>query len=274
MSPGTWPFDKPVAWTAIRNGLLYECPINGLRTLWLGKGRGSPWVYVSTSTRSAETGELTDGPSLELGIGSGSMTVDSRGNIYAVDLVPSGNPSKNDLLFGFPNHDQYWQGYNSTLYNYHFYRAETPVTHQNQVIEVVKFGPEGGKRLTDAELWAHRGAGFFNAFCAGCSHHGDMLACDAADRIYAGDPVHHCVKVLDTAGNLIQWIGCYGNAETVPPKGASAEELGFHNIYTVAAAGESLFVSDRDLRRVAHVAMDYRERKSVDFSGKPLAGGQ
>jgi hypothetical protein len=91
---------------------------------------------------------------------------------------------------------------------YHFYRGDTPVTHQNQIIEVAKFAPAGGARNTDAQEWCHRGAGFYNKFCGGCGHACNMLACDAADRIYVGDPIHHCVKVLDPAGNLIQWIGC------------------------------------------------------------------
>jgi hypothetical protein len=38
----------------------------------------------------------------------------------------------------------------------------------------------------------------------------------------------------------------------------------------VAAAGESLYVLDRDLRRIAHVVMDYRETKLVRIERNSL----
>ncbi len=73
----------------------------------------------------------------------------------------------------------------------------------------------------------------------------------------------HMVKVLDTAGNMIARIGRWGNAETLPGPNGDAGELGFRLIYCLAAGGDHLFVSDKDLRRVAKVRMDYRESKEA-----------
>ena len=95
--------------------------------------------------------------------------------------------------------------------------------------------------------------------CGGCDFHANLLACDAADRIFVGDVTHYAVKVLDTAGNLIEQFGAYGNAETVPGEDADADDLGFRNIYSLSAAGDALYVSDKDLRRVAKVRVDYRQ---------------
>jgi hypothetical protein len=73
----------------------------------------------------------------------------------------------------------------------------------------------------------------------------------------------HMIKVLDTAGNMIARIGRWGNAETVPGPDGDAAGLGFRLIYCLAAAGDHLFVTDKDLRRVAKVRMDYRESKEA-----------
>jgi hypothetical protein len=58
-------------------------------------------------------------------------------------------------------------------------------------------------------------------------------------------------------------IGTYGNAETVPGADGDATDLGFRNIYNVSAQGDSVYVVDKDLRRIAKVQMAYREQHST-----------
>jgi hypothetical protein len=254
-----WPFRSSTGWAAIHGDVIHEVPVTASRGGGWQAPVGSPREYKETYARSRQDGRLLDGPKISVGVGSVDLTVDYRGNIYVVALVPMGNPSRCDALFGFPNHECYWLVRNNTPANYHFWRGETPVTHQNQIAEVVKFEPEGGHRQSDAEQWAFREADFINNFCSNCEHRRNMLAVDDADHIFAGDPVHHCVKVLDAAGNVVQWIGCYGNAGVVPLDGGSTRDLSFHSIYSVAA-GDALCVTDRDLKRLALIRMGYWER--------------
>jgi hypothetical protein len=216
-------------------------------------------------------GALLEHPSLDFQLGGGSMTVDSRGSIYITDVMDLGDYWRfGDLGFGFPDYVAYEHSVipkqNKTAY---YWRGDHPVTHLSEVIDLVKFGPEGGQRFTGDEKWAHRGAGFYNNVC-GCNHVANLLACDGADRIISGDRIHCTVKIFDTAGNLIQRVGIFGNAEATPKMGEPAKfALGFSAIYSVAAAGERTFVVDRDLRRIAVLRMDYRERRRT-----PLAVGR
>jgi hypothetical protein len=142
-------------------------------------------------------------------------------------------------------------------------RGAAPVRTQSGFSHVVKLRARGGARDSDAELWAHRGVSCINGGGCNCDWPDAHLAVDAADRIYAADVDLHLVKVLDTAGNMIARIGRWGNAETRPEPGGSARQIGFRLIYCLAAAGDSLYVSDKDLRRIAKVRMDYREAKEA-----------
>ena len=63
----------------------------------------------------------------------------------------------------------------------------------------------------------------------------------------------------------MRWKGCvvaggkgWFEADYMPPS-----RVGFRNIYSVAAHGDSLYVSDKDLRRIAKFKMQYREVKAV-----------
>jgi hypothetical protein len=136
--------------------------------------------------------------------------------------------------------------------------------HLSEFTSLVKFGPNGGKRATEAELWAHRGVSPCGGggYCA-CNWPRQTLAIDGADRIFALDHGHFHVKALDTAGNLICRIGWWGNAETVPGPEGDATQLGFASPYCLSAAGDVLYVSDKDLRRIAKFRMEYRELKTA-----------
>jgi hypothetical protein len=221
----------------------------------------------------------------ELFHGGSSMATDSRGNIYTVD--GPGWPESDDKWgyrfdYTFPtvgmNHwslrtaegDEAYSRGSEIITTEHFYDFREGITktreaaahivrHKAEVAYLVKFGPEGGKRGTESEQWALRGA-YLGSVCGGCDTPHNLLACDGADRLILGDVDHSSIKVVDSAGNLITRFGRYGNAETLPGKDGDAKQLGFRNIYGVAASGDHAYISDRDLHRIAIVRMDYRER--------------
>ena len=142
-------------------------------------------------------------------------------------------------------------------------RGKAPIRTQSGLAHVVKMDAKGGARDTDAELWAHRGVSCTNGGGCYCDWPDTHVAVDAADRIFVADVDLHMVKVLDSAGNMIARIGRWGNAETTPGPDGDARRVGFRFLYCLAAAGDSLYVSDKDLRRIAKIRMDYRERKEA-----------
>jgi hypothetical protein len=201
-------------------------------------------------------------------VSTGSMTIDSKGNSYFVDLPSVETKLIGGLTFSFPNAAVYW-GNRNTKDSYHWYwhvgDKKFPVTHPSELRYVVKFNEKGGSRLKGTEEWALKGA--WEAYsCDKCKFTSNLLACDGADRIMVGDVDHAAVKVLDTAGNLIQRIGTYGNAQTLPADGKNTRDLGLNYIWNIAAAGDRLFVVDRVLHRVAVIRMGYREKKQVDVA--------
>ena len=255
----TVPMPNPHAESYRDMNILYDASVQNQRWSTDTQGR----LVGQLTTRDGKTGKLMDWIRLALEVGSGSLTVDSKGNIYVLDLVETDPYSKSDMLFGFPNERLYHRGQQNTANSYFFQRGDRYVTHQCELIDLVKFGPLGGVRHTSDEQWAHRGAGYIPASCGGCDIEVNGLACDGADRIITADSNHHRVKVLDTAGRLIGMFGVYGNAETVPGPDGDCDRLGFSSMYAVAAVGDTVYVSDRDLQRIAKVRLDYRERKTA-----------
>ncbi|MDI9446385.1 MAG: hypothetical protein QM844_19675, partial [Planctomycetota bacterium] len=66
--------------------------------------------------------------------------------------------------------------------------------------------------------------------------------------------------VLDAAGNLIARIGAWGNAAGQGPPGKyPLPEVAFGWGYSSAAGGDALYASDKDVRRIVKVRLDYRE---------------
>ncbi|MGF1452127.1 MAG: hypothetical protein ACFB21_08660 [Opitutales bacterium] len=55
----------------------------------------------------------------------------------------------------------------------------------------------------------------------------------------------------------------YRNAETLPGEDGNAKKLGFREIISLDAVGDTTFVVDETLQRVAKVRMDYRESVAV-----------
>jgi hypothetical protein len=92
----------------------------------------------------------------------------------------------------------------------------------------------------------------------------NCVAVDEADRIFATDYQKYHVKVLDTAGNLIARIGSWGNAECRGPNSRYPEpEIAFGWLHSIDATQGTLYASDKDLRRIVKVRLDYRETKET-----------
>jgi len=202
-------------------------------------------------------GSLRDEALAQLTFPSGSMALHSRGCLYVLDLAYARQWThvSHNLPLGLGR-----DGIGPARLM--FRRGERPVWQQSDLCYLVKFGPEGGVRNTESELWAHRGFSPHSAGGCQCDWPRGVVAIDAADRVFGADAIHHHVKVLDAAGNLIARLGWWGSAQTVPADG-DARRFGFWNIYGLTAAGDALYVSDKDLRRVAKFRMEYRRAWSA-----------
>jgi len=202
----------------------------------------------------APDGTIADEAYCRLFNTGGGATMDSRGCFYAVELPR--------VRWHTVVHDfQAAIGHKSIDQVPVPRRGDAPIRTQSGFTHLVKLAAAGGARDTDAELWAHRGVSCTNGGGCYCDWPDMHTAVDAADRIFVADIDLHLVKVLDTAGNMIARIGRWGNAETRPGPDGCARQIGFRLIYCVAAAGDAMFVSDKDLRRIAKIRMDYREEK-------------
>ncbi|MDY0170376.1 MAG: hypothetical protein RBS80_27775 [Thermoguttaceae bacterium] len=227
--------------------------------------KGQPWHKATPTPKNhhagvirkyAPDGTIADTAYCRLFNTGGGVTMDSAGNLYAVELplVPWTTVVHDfQAAIGHKTLEQ------APLPK----RGQRPIRTQSGFGHVVKLDAGGGSRDTEAELWAHRGVSCTNAGGCYCDWPDTHLAIDAADRLFVADVDLHMIKVLDTAGNMIARIGRWGNAETVPGPDGDAAGLGFRLIYCLAAAGDHLFVTDKDLRRVAKVRMDYRESKEA-----------
>ena len=227
--------------------------------------RGQQWHKATPTAKNPHAGVIRkygpDGSILDpthcrLFNTGGGVTMDSQGNFYAVELprVP----------WGTVVHDfQAAIGHRALEQVPLPRRGGRPIRTQSGFGHVVKLDARGGARDTDAERWAHRGVSCTNAGGCYCDWPDNHLAVDGADRLFVADIDLHLIRVLDAAGNMIARIGRWGNAETVPPPDGDARQLGFRLIYCLAAAGDNLYVSDKDLRRIAKIRMDYRQMETV-----------
>ncbi|MBL7038294.1 MAG: hypothetical protein ISR77_06660 [Pirellulaceae bacterium] len=216
--------------------------------------------------RFGKDGRMRDQPLARLTWGCGSLALDSRGNMYVLDLASADlwTHVSHNIPCGLAREIKSVSGGRGPA-RLMFKRGAYPVWQQSDLCYLVKFGPEGGERNTATEQWSHRGFSPHTGSGCSCDWPRGIVAVDAADRIYAADAVHHHVKVLDTAGNLVARIGWWGSAEDVPEDG-DATKLGFWNIYGLAATGERLYVSDKDLRRIAGFVMAYRQTVQVPLT--------
>ena len=264
--PGTWSGPAPYGpmLTADRQGNLYatdaarDLPFRSPRSpdIIRALSGGQRGDFYGVVRKYRPDGTIEHHSLCRLYHAGGSLAVDSRGNLYVFDL-PQGDWEM--MVHNFPLHDY---GPGAWLRGYTMTRGGRPVADQSEICHLLKFGPAGGVRGTESELWAHRGVGIDSGGSCTCRWPGNLLAIDAADRIFAADHSHYQIKAFDAAGNLICRLGTWGNAQTVPTDSDSSR-VGFHNIHGLAAAGDSLCVSDKDLRRIAKFRMEYRELKTA-----------
>lgn len=221
---------------------------------------GQPWHKATPSKENpvagvvrkyGADGAVVDAAYCRLFNTGGGVAMDSRGNFYAVELPL--------IRWHTVVHD-FTVAIGGSAIRPALRRGETPILSQSGFTHLVKMGAGGGSRDSEAELWAHRGASGTNGGGCYCDWPDMHVKVDAADRVFVADVDLHMVKVLDTAGNMLARIGSWGNAETVP-QGGSAAELGFRMVYSLATSGDNLFVSDKDLRRISKLRMEYRETK-------------
>jgi len=184
--------------------------------------------------------------------GLGGLAMDSHGCLYVMDTCRG--------QFQYVAHDvgrrllDDWPVWR---------RGGKRISDQSELGYLVKFAPDGGQRGTPAELWAHRGASPVMSQCR-CPVNTNCVVVDEADRIFATDYQKYHVKVLDTAGNLIARIGSWGNAECRGPNSTCPEpEIAFGWLHSIDATQDALYASDKDLRRIVKVRLDYRESKEM-----------
>ena len=193
-------------------------------------------------------------PCAELFNTGGGAAMDSRGFFYALELPLT---NWNNVVHNFA----------AAIGDKSFGRAPRRggerILTQSGFTHLVKMDARGGRRNTEAELWAHRGGSCTNGGGCYCDWPDMHVAVDAADRIYVADVDLHMVKVLDTAGNMIARFGRWGNAQTKPGPDGNARDLGFRLIYCVTTSGDNVYVSDKDLRRIAQVKMAYRASREA-----------
>ena len=97
-----------------------------------------------------------------------------------------------------------------------------------------------------------------------CRTTANNVAVDESMRVFVTDTTKYHVKVLDGAGNLIARVGAWGHYDCQGPQSKYPEpEIAFDWPYSLDAAADSLYVSDKRLRRIVKVRMDYRETKEA-----------
>ena len=197
-------------------------------------------------------GKIADEAVCRLFSTGGGVAMDSRGSLYAVELplinwlnvVHNFAAAIGDKSFGKEPR-----------------RGKTRIRTQSGFTHLVKMDAKGGARNTNAEFWAHRGVSCTNGGGCYCDWPDMHVSVDAADRVFVADIDLHMVKILDTAGNMIARFGRWGNAETTPGPDGDARDLGFRMIYCLTTSRDAVYVSDKDLRRIAKIKMGYRETR-------------
>ncbi len=132
--------------------------------------------------------------------------------------------------------------------------AQSGFTH---LVKLAAAGDARNRRRSWPGLAACRANG--GCYCDWPDMH---TAVDAADRMFVADIDLHMVKVLNPAGNMIARSARWGNAETRPTRRqCSADRLPPDLLR--GNRGRLAVVSDKDLRRIAKIRMDYRQTEQA-----------
>lgn len=207
--------------------------------------------------RFCPEGRLRQRAVCEVFAGRGAFAMDPEGSFYVMDTCETVAGGRKDAPGPGAFHDlgrptgPRWQRGDRKLYS------------QSDVGYLVKFDPSGGRRGDPTELWAQLGASPVMYHCC-CRTTSNNVAVDESMRVFAADATKYHVKVLDTAGNLIARVGAWGHHDCRGPHSEYPQpEIAFDWPHSLDAAADALYVSDKRLRRIVKVKMDYREVKEV-----------
>lgn len=213
------------------------------------RNRYGPDGFNGLVGRFAPDGTPKENGLIELYQGLGGIAVDSKGCIYVMDTCRA--------QFQYVAHDVGRLKYDGRTPFWK--RGEKQIQNQSEMTYLVKFSADGGKRGTESELWAHQGASPVLSQCR-CPVVTNTVAVDEADRIFHTDYLRYHVKILDTAGNVISRVGAWGNADNRGPESEHPDPaIAFSWLHGIDATNDALYASDRDLRRIVKVRLDYRE---------------
>jgi DNA-binding beta-propeller fold protein YncE len=205
-------------------------------------------------------GRLKKKAACEVFAGRGACAVDSQGFFYVMDTCETLTGGRKGAPGPGAFHDlgrppgPRWQ------------RGDKKYWSQSDVCYLVKFDPRGGRRGSPTELWAHLGASPVMYHCS-CRTTTNNVAVDDSMRVFVTDTTKYHVKVLDAAGNLMARVGAWGHYDCRGPQSKYPRpEIAFDWPYSLDACADALYVSDKRLRRIVKVRMDYREAKEVVLS--------
>ncbi|KPL01532.1 MAG: hypothetical protein AMK75_04405 [Planctomycetes bacterium SM23_65] len=163
------------------------------------------------------------------------LGVDSRGGVYVMD----------------------------TYYDVNFNAMDMASTAKgcSEIGSLAKFPPAGGRRDRDEE-WVHKGVSSVSGLLCNCNT--GYMTVDACDRVVVTDTARFQVKILDTAGNIIAYVGTYGNRDCAGPDSKYPEpEIAFRSPGAVAVVGDDLFVADDLNKRILRCRLGYKAKAEV-----------
>jgi hypothetical protein len=97
-----------------------------------------------------------------------------------------------------------------------------------------------------------------------CNCNTGYMTVDACDRVVVTDTARFQVKILDLAGNIIAYVGRYGNRDCAGPDSKYPEpEIAFRSPGAVAVVGDDLFVADDLNKRILRCRLGYKAKAEV-----------
>jgi hypothetical protein len=206
-----------------------------------------------------------------------SPRLDYQGNIYvAVSLRPGTQRAPNDLGAGWARPMESTRAKAGEIDWY-------PLMYGC----IMKFGPEGGKILNNAQgpefiygpsgkyarkskvqgaKWTFFGASPLLSWRIpapnSCLCESPRIDVDGWGRCFFPDACSFRVGILDTAGNLITWLGAYGNLDSAGPGSAiPTPAIPLAWPYLVFAEDGHIYIGDRLNRRTVAVKINYASTK-------------
>lgn len=124
-------------------------------------------------------------------------------------------------------------------------------------------GAEGGPLWKVGGVAWRGGASSPHCVCAHTFFH----SADDHGRMYVPDNGNYCVRVIDTAGNVLARIGNYGNMDCRGPASAYPQPpIAFYVPGGTVVVGDLLYVVDTGNRRLLRCKLTYQEEKRAMLS--------